>query len=57
MGTQFLLTLPNDFSISSHSAQLGGGGEEDLLVKIDTLKFSPLNATFRPITSLFFANL
>lgn len=56
MGTQFLLTLPNDFSISSHSAQLGGG-EEDLLVKIDTLKFSPLNATFRPITSLFFANL
>lgn len=32
MGTQFLLTLPSDFSISSHSAQLGGC-EEDLLVK------------------------
>lgn len=36
-GTQFLLTLPNDFSTSSHSIQFegagGGVGEEDPLVK------------------------
>lgn len=48
MGAEFLLTLPMDFSISLHSAQLGGGPRRTLWFSIDSFNFSPLSSPFGP---------